>query len=405
MLNYKVSFYIRAGRVQEGGKVPIYYRLWVNNEKLETSTGQNIPPKYWDERKQKVVKSLEAPLINSILNGITNLLLKTITDLQLSNSEVTIENVRKLLKGEPIKATYTLIKTAEEHNISFEQQIGIQYSYGSYKNYKTTLGFLKEFVRHEYSKADIPLKQLNAKFCESYFIWLTTEKTSKQNGAGKHIQRLKKIINYAIKMGYIEVSPISGYSIKMRPVIRIALTWEEIMKISDLKFSTSLLESIKQIFIFQVFTGLAYADVKAINRTHLAKAADGRYWIRMERTKTRTTFTLPLLPVALNILMMNIDYSLPETHPIFSVVSNQKMNYNLKIIQEIAGINKSLHTHLPRHTFATTITLLQGVPIETVSKMLGHSKITMTQQYAKVGELKIAGDMFTLEEKLKTLNQ
>lgn len=402
MLNYNISFYLRTNRKQEDGKAPIYARIRIQEEKLELSIGQAIEPKFWNTSKQAVNnKSPEAHLINSLVSTFKADALKAITDLQLSKTEITIDNVKKLLKGEKVTEIYSLIKVTEEHNNSFEQQVGVQYSYGSYKNYKTTLAFLKEYINSQYHRHDLPLKQLNHKFCEQYYIWLTTVKTNKQNGAAKHMQRLKKVLNYAVKMGYIANNPVAGYVVKTKQVPRIALTWEEISKIQDLKLYDERLLNIRDIFIFQVFTGLAYADIKAFCPKHLWKNIDNRMWIRMERTKTRNTFTVPLLPPAVEILHKYMPQVTYPDQPIFPVLSNQKMNANLKIMQGIAGLAKNLHSHLPRHTFASTITLLNGVPIETVSKMLGHTKITMTQNYAKVGELKIEGDMLALEEKLK----
>ncbi len=401
MLNYNISLYIRNSRKQDDGKVPIYLRLRIQNEKMEISTGQSVQPKFWNNDKQAVVKSPDTTLINSLLNNTKSDVLKAITDLHLSKTEVTIDNVKKLLKGDPVTETYTLIKVTEEHNLNFEKQIGIQYSQGSYKNYKTSLSFLKEFINYEYKKHDLPLKQINHKFCEQFYIWLTTQKTSKQNGAAKHIQRLKKVLNYALKMGYIVNNPLIGYVIKMKIMPKVALTWDEINKIQDLKLLDKRLQSIKDIFIFQVYTGLAYSDIKALCSNHIYNNIDNKVWLKMERTKTRTTFAIPLLQPAIEILHKYLVPDMEKEKPIFPVMCNQKMNAHLKVIQEIAGIANNLHTHLPRHTFATTITLLNGVPIETVSKMLGHSKITMTQTYAKVGELKIEGDMLVLAEKLK----
>jgi site-specific recombinase XerD len=403
MLNYNITFYLRNFRMQEDGKAPLYVRIRIEKEKLELSMDQSIEPKYWNNAKQLVAnKCQEAALINSLMSSFKADAIKAITNLQLSAKEVSIDNVRKLLKGEQVTETYTLLKVTEEHNYNFEKLVGVQYSYGSYKNYKTTLAFLKEFINCQYHRHDLPLKQLNQKFCEQYYIWLTTEKTCQQNGAAKHIQRLKKLLNYAIKMGYIENNPIAGYVVKTKLVPRVALTWDEINKIQSLKLQDSRLEVVKDVFIFQIYTGLAYSDVKAFCSKHIWKNMDNKVWIRMERTKTRNTFTVPLLQPALEILHKYLPQIPYPDHPIFPIMSNQKMNAHLKIIQEIASISKNLHSHLPRHTFATTITLMNGVPIETVSKMLGHSKITMTQNYAKVGELKIEGDMLLLEQKLRS---
>ena len=317
MLHYNITYYIRSQRLQDDGKVPIYLRIRIQKDKLEISTGQSIEPKYWNSIKQVVVKCQEAALINSLLNITKSDVLKAITDLHLSKTEVTIENVRKLLKGEEVTENYYLLKLVEEHNINFEKQIGVQYSNGSYKNYKTTLSYLKEFVNRQYRKHDLPLKQLNQKFCEQYYIWLTTEKPCNQNGAAKHIQRLKKVVNYAVKMGYLNSNPINNYVVKMKTVPRVALSWEEINKIQNLQLQDKRLQTVKDIFIFQVYTGLAYADIKAFCSLHLWRNMDNRVWIRMERTKTRNTFTVPLLLPAIEILQKYLPDVPFKDQPIF----------------------------------------------------------------------------------------
>ena len=152
MLNYNISFYLRTSRKQEDGKIPIYTRIRLENERLEISINQSIEQKFWNNNRQQVIKSPDAALINSVINEFHTDLLQVITNLQLSKADVTIENVRKLLKGEQVVQNYCLIKVLEEHNRNFEKLVGVQYSYGSYKNYKTTLAFLKEFINNRYKR-------------------------------------------------------------------------------------------------------------------------------------------------------------------------------------------------------------------------------------------------------------
>jgi site-specific recombinase XerD len=182
--------------------------------------------------------------------------------------------------------------------------------------------------------------------------------------------------------------------------MREALTWEEIGVLHKLKLVNPTLVHIRNLVLFQIYTGLAYADIKALSTEHLYKGVNGGLWLKMERTKTHNTFTLPILKPAQLILDQYITQPVVINVPIFKVMSNQKLNNNLKLIQQMAGISKRFHTHLFRHTFASTVTLQSGIPLETVSKMLGHSKITMTQIYARVGEMKIANDMKQLTKKL-----
>ena len=400
MNTHHINFYLRKSRINNKGEAPITVSIVLPTEKAVISTGLSINPGYWDVKKQKAVRCSNSNSINELLQDTQGKILKAISQLSVINEDISIENIKKLLSGETIKETCLLIKVTKEHNAQFEQLIGIRYSAGSYKNYKTSLLFLTEFISTTYKKNDIAVKQLDHKFCEQFFVWLTTVKTCKQNGAYKHMQRLKKIVNYSHKMGYIESNPILSYSVKLKPVNRLPLTWEEVVRIQQLQLQTEKLREIKDVFMFQIFTGLPYSDVKAFSKKHLLKSIDNKIWIKMERTKTKNQFSLPLLPTAIEILHRYVKPDADLDTPIFPVLSNQKYNQNLKVIQELASISKNLHTHLPRHTFATTITLLNGVPLETVSKMLGHSRINITQSYAKVGELKIAAEMTLLEKKL-----
>lgn len=400
ILDYKLIYYIRTYRINSTGEAPIYLKIQIQERKMELSTKQFIKPTDWDPINELVKEGTSSVTKNQVLGKLKVDLRQVITNLYMSGQEITIENIKEVLGGGQTKKDYGLIEVVEEHNGQFEKQVGVLYSYGSYKNYKTSLSFLKEFIRSEYKTADLPLKKVNHKFCERFFIWLTTVKTCNQNGAGKHIQRLKKITNYAFMMSYVEDNPIRSYKLSFRTPMREALTWEEIGVLHKLKLVNPTLVHIRNLVLFQIYTGLAYADIKALSTEHLYKGVNGGLWLKMERTKTHNTFTLPILKPAQLILDQYITKPDVINAPIFKVMSNQKMNNNLKLIQQMAGISKRFHTHLFRHTFASTVTLQSGIPLETVSKMLGHSKITMTQIYARVGEMKIATDMKQLTKKL-----
>lgn len=398
---YNISFYLRKYRINKENKAPIYIRISLNKEKMEIPSGQYIDITKWDDKAQRVIRCNDVNNVNNMLTIIKGEVNQVISQLYISGEIVTIANIRKMYKGESLKEIHTLITTAEEHNKHFEGNVGIKYSYGSYKNYKTTLKYLREFVPLFNSKRDIELSAVNYKFCESFFSFLTTSKKCHVNGANKQMQRLRKIINYAIRLGYMASNPMSNYQLEFTPVTKLALTMEEVHRIFALQLSQSL-EQVKDTFLLQCYTGLSYSDVKALTREHISAGSDKSVWIRMTRQKTKVMFTVPLLPRAQHIISKYLPNSKAGL-PLISVLSNQKMNKALKTIQKLAGISKNLTTHLARHTFATTITLSNGVPIETVSKMLGHTKLSTTQVYAKVLENKIGADMQALSSKLRTL--
>lgn len=392
-LNFKVSFFIKPHKINSKGLLPIYARILITGNKTEISTNKQIMLHQWDKKTEKVIYHPSAEEMNTYLETFKNQIDNAHSQLFIAKEEVTIDKIRALVIGEEAVKVHTLIVTTELHNKQFETLLGTKYSYGSYKNYKTTLSYLQEFVWKYYNKRDIPLKDVNYKFCEKYFYFLTTDKPCNNNGANKHIQRLKKIINYSLKMGYTKSNTLASFSIKFAPYNRPKLSWEEILKLKKLKLSNPTLNNVLNTFLFQCFTGLSYSDVKKISKTNLITGVDGKLWISMTRTKTKQTFSVPLLQPAIKLLNTYKKVNQDVNATIFPVLSNQKMNDNLKIIGEIAGISTNLTSHVARHAFATTITLQQGVPIETVSKMLGHTNLRTTQVYATVTELKISKDM------------
>ena len=197
---------------------------------------------------------------------------------------------------------------------------------------------------------------------------------------------------------------MATYTVEYTPVNKVALNMAEINRLAELDLQRQLLKSVRDVFLLQCYTGLSYADIQKLSKSHISNGDNGTQWIRMKRQKTSVSFAVPLLPAALAILDKYLPNSDHET-PLMPVISNQKMNDNLKLLQELAGISKNLTTHLARHSFATTITLNNGVPISTVSRMLGHTKLSTTQIYAKVLEGTIDNDMKLLGEKLNASEQ
>lgn len=390
--SFSMQFIVKSEKMDKNGFVPIYAKLFINTQKIEISTNRRIELYKWDKKNKKAKEDEE---LNQFLELYKIKLYNTYSKALLKDEYLTPELFKEIFLGtkkEKVKIHY-LLETATLHNTNFEKMIGIKYSYGSYKNYKSTLKYLNEFVPMYTNAKDIPLEEVNYNFCEAYYGYVTTEKTCTTNGANKQIQRLKKIVNYAIKQGFISKNPMATFTLEFKQVKRVVLSIEELKKLIQFDFQRPTLEKVRDVFIFQCFTGLSYADIKTLN---LRDIEDNL--IKMDRAKTGNKFVVPLLPQALELIDKYADYE-NATNPIFPVLSNQKMNLNLKLIQEIVGIKKSLTTHIGRHTFATTIALANGVPIETVSKMLGHTKISTTQVYAKVLDDKIIKDMDRLKDK------
>ncbi len=218
----------------------------------------------------------------------------------------------------------------------------------------------------------------------------------------KHLERLRKMAKFAVRLEWIDRDPFENFQLRFTKVERGFLTKEELLKIENKQFSISRLQWIRDLFIFSCYTGLAYTDVMQLTPSNVIIGIDGKYWIKTIRQKTEVQVNVPLLPKAIEIIKKYKDD--PKSNvkgSLFPVISNQKLNSYLKEIGDVCGIEKNMTFHLARHTFATTVTLSNGVPMETVSRMLGHTKITTTQIYAKVLEKKIGEDMDLLQIKLK----
>ncbi len=394
---FKIKFYLRTNQLKADGTTPIYARVRLNLDKMELATNQSIMPEFWEEESQTVISHPERSTINSHLQSFKAQINEAYSQLYIARQEITLEGIKAILFGKSAVQEHTLIALTEEHNKYFSSMVGIKYSEGSYKNYKTTLKYLREFVPQYHKKPDIPLTKVNYQFCEAFYSFLTTTKDCRTNGANKQIQRLKKLVNYAIKLGYITNNPVASYSLEFKPYEKIALTIEEIKSIAALELKRETLQHVRDVFLLQCYTGLSYSDVRQLALVHIYKGVSDT-WIKMQRQKTKVSFSIPLLPPALLLINHYMNESMPQ-QPIMRVLSNQKMNEHLKIIQELAGISKNLTTHLARHSFAT-VTLTYGVPLVSVSAMLGHTKLSTTQIYAKVLDNKIADDMGALKDKL-----
>ena len=270
------------------------------------------------------------------------------------------------------------------------------------KRYWTCYNHVEQFINEEYRKNDFPINDINHHFISKFEYFLKTKRACNHNSALKYVNNFKKIVRIALANQWMERDPFYNYKVQFETVEREFLNEEEIQKLIDKELHLDRLKLVRDMFIFSCFTGLAYSDVKKLSNSDITKGIDGEKWIRTKRTKTKTLSSIPILPVAEEILDRYKNH--PEVKNsgfILPVLSNQKSNAFLKEIALMCGIKKPLTTHVARHTFATTITLTNGVPIESVSKMLGHKDLRTTQHYAKIVDRKISEDMQELRAKLE----
>ena len=397
-----ILFLLQRNRVNKQGKCPTRCRITYNGKRKIFSIGLFINPSFWYSKLQKVKPpNKENDIINTQLSLIKNNINQAFLLLQIQEKNFDVEDIYLQYKGENIKTDKTLLEVFKMHNERMLKLIGMEYSKATYSKFIEARTHTLNFIKFQYKKSDFLLSNLNMKFLNDFDFYLKSEKNHKQITINKSIQRLRKIVKLALSEGYLQNDPFLQY--KPKRVIKkvVYLTVNELKELEEYQFSQKRLQQVKDMFIFCCYTGLAYLEMSTLSKEHIVKGFDGNDWIQMYRTKTKSDISIPLLPKAKEILD-KYDNALNAYNALLPVISNQKFNSYLKEIAEIVGIDKRLTHHIARKTFATTVLLYNDVPMEIVSKLLGHSKITVTQEhYAKVVNKKVSEQMSTLSKKLK----
>jgi site-specific recombinase XerD len=400
-----LHFYAKSTKMNADGKLPIYVRLTVDGQRLEFSSKKFIEKSKWLPELSKMKGTTEeARSINGYLDMMRSKVLGAELELLHKKEELTIENFQNILLDKE-KNGRMLIPTFQDHNNRMKELLGKQYAPGTLQRFEVTLNHITSFLLWKYNVTDMRLDKLDFAFVTDLEFYLRSVKNCSNNTAVKYVRNFRKIINICLNNDWIEKNPFSKYEGKVYEVDKEFLTEEEIEKIYNKKFMNTRLEQVRDIFIFCCFTGLAYIDVQQLRKDHLGIGIDGNKWIFKNRQKTDTRSKIPLLPVAEELIQKYADHPkcLNEDR-ILPVLSNQKMNSYLKEIGDVCGIQKEITFHMARHSFATSVTLTNGVPIESVSKMLGHKSLRTTQHYAKIVDKRVSDDMAILKEKLQTLN-
>ncbi len=401
-----LHFYAKSTKPNAAGQLPIYVRLTVDGKRMEFSTKKFIDSAKWSQEMSKMKGTTEDA---RSLNEYLNLLKAKIFDIQMElihqNEILTIEIFKNKLLGIQERGRM-LIPIFVEHNRKMEELVGIEYAPGTLERYKTSLSHTKDFLQWKYNVTDIEISKIDYAFITEYEFYLRSVRNCANNTAVKYIKNFHKIVNQCLANGWMNKDPFFNYKSKVKEVERVYLTEEEIQNIINKDFKIERMAMVRDIFIFSCFTGLAYVDVQQLTKNHIALGIDGDKWIFKNRQKTDTTSKIPLLPMAMEIVDKYRNHpTCVNENRLLPILSNQKMNAYLKEIADVCEINKELTFHIARHTFATTVTLSNGVPIETVSKMLGHTNLKTTQHYAKILDKKISNDMMILKDKFKNTNQ
>ena len=400
--SFGIQFITRAKKYDKETGI-VFARITVDGRRAEISLKKTISLNLWNKGKGCAKGSNpESRLLNTYLNQVQGKLTECYRELQLNGETITPNLIKQLFWGDDPNQ-HTLRELLDYHDYSEFSK----FAPGTIRNYGVSRRYILSFLTKKLKIDDILLSRIDYKFITDFDFFLRTVKPKDHNqpignnGLMKHMQRFRKILNLGVKLNWMEKNPFDAYDIKFEKSERGFLNKRELETIETKEIKSERLDFIRDLFVFSCYTGLSYIDAIKLSVDDLTIGIDGLTWISTYRKKTNTPIKIPVLPKAFEIIEKY------KTHPksinrgkVFPLISNQKVNSFLKEVAALCEIEKRLTFHLARHTFATTITLSNGVPIETVSKLLGHHNIATTQIYAKVLENKVSQDMLTLKDKL-----
>ena len=399
---FKVLFYVKR-LSEKHGQVPIMGRITINGTMSQFSSKLSVRSSLWDAKANKASgKSLESQRINEKLENIKTNIGKQYQRLCDRDSYVTAEKVRNAFLGMGDDCRL-LLQTFDEYLAGFLKRVGKDRAYSSYEDYRKRRRRLASFLEYEYRVKDIPFKELKRDFIEKFVVYLSSVQGMRSGTIHSTIKKLKLMTYTAYKNGWIPVDPFAGFYVKAEYAERRYLSASELQAVMDVRLPNYRTGINRDAFVFCAFTGLSHADVSKLTYADIHTDDNGERWIIDRRQKTGTQFRVKLLPVAEMLYERYKDMHLSGDR-VFPLKGTYKtLNMSLRHVARHAGLSFNPTIHMARHTFATTVTLTQGVPLETVSKMLGHKHITTTQIYAQITNDKIGQDMAALSEKLDSV--
>ena len=398
---FRVVFYLRSNYVNKEGKTSVMLRIYLNNERLSLgSTGISVKSSQWDKEKERIKgRTTEALNTNLQLDNIASGLQSIFRRIEMSDV-VSLERIKSEFLGKKEEID-TLMQLFEKHNGDVAKQVGVSVGKATLQKYNVCKRHFSEFLEKQYKRSDLKLTELTYVVIREFDLYLRTEVGQNPNTATKTMKTFKTITLLGQKMGVLLHDPFMNHRFHIEPVNRGFLTDEEILLIAHKQINIPRLELIRDIFIFSCFTGLAYIDVSNLTPDHIVTLGD-KQWIMTQRQKTSVETNVLLLDIP-KAIIAKYGGKTYRNGKLFPMLTNQKTNSYLKEIADICGIKKNLTFHLARHTFAT-MSLSKGVPMESVSKMLGHTNIRTTQIYARITNKKIEHDMEELADKLDKFN-
>lgn len=395
--SFKVLFFLKKAKLLKNGEASVCMRITVNGARVETNIRKSIDPALWNQAKECAKgKSRKSCDLNAYIEEARIKLYGIFNELESEGIPIHARLLQEKFFGQDKdpEVIRTIIGTMQEHNDQCRELVGKDYALITVRRYESCKRYLAALIKQKYGKEDLPLTEVNGELVRAFEFYLKTEKECQQNTVIRYMKCLKKITKIALANEWITKDPFIGIKFHEKEVIREFLTKDELLTIYNKKFSLERITVVRDVFIFAAFTGLAFIDVQQLAPQHIVEGQNGNLWIRKPRQKTKNMCNIPLLDIPMAILRKYATHpTCQKKNVLLPVPCNQKMNSYLKEIADLCMINKTLTTHTARHSYATSVCLANGVSIENVAKMLGHSNIKMTQHYARVLDSSILRDM------------
>lgn len=396
---FSILFFIKKSKLLKNGEAPICLRITINGQRAEVQIKRSIEVSQWNSNKECAIgKERKHQELNHYLETVRTKVLRIHRELEQDGKPITAEILKRHFYGEN-DSPKMLLEVFREHNKKYRELLDKDVVLGTVLRYERTVRYLEEFMKAKYHFSDIPLKEINHDFVKEFEHFIKTEKDCAQNATVKYLKNLKKIIRNALINKWMDNDPFVEIRFHQTASNREFLTEEELNKLIDKDFVIPRMEVVRDIFVFCSLTGLAFTDVQHLTPKHIFCDMDGSYWIRKTREKTDNICNIPLLDLPLRLIQKY------QNHPecvrkgvVMPVPCNQRMNSYLKEIADACGIQKTLTTHIARHTFAC-LAIANKVSTESIAKMLGHTDIRTTKIYARVLDRTVADEMQILRGK------
>ena len=400
--SFGLLFYLKKPKNHVSRAIPIYLRITVDGVPKELSVKRSCDPSRWNSAAGRASGTKEdARSLNAYLDTYQNKVYDVKRQLVESQKLISADAIKEILLGNN-ERDRMLIKIFDDYNNDVKSLIGVDYSESTYEKYERTQRLVQQFIKTKYRADDIHIKRLDFAFVTQLELWFKTHRKCSHNTTMKYISILNMIVLFCVDNRWLEYDPFARFEMKQEEKDPAFLMMDEVDAIANKDFTIERIRRVRDVYIFCCYTGLAFADVQKLNKSEISVGVDGSLWIFSDRLKTDVKSRIPLLDPALKILnRYEDDPECINSNKVLPVLCNQKYNAYLKEIADICGITKKLTTHTARHTFGTTITLTNGVPLESVRKMMGHKKLSTTQRYARVLDIKISEYMNVLKDKMQ----